>query len=154
MAGKSKHAELLAKHLNAPVDAACMINKTGAAATMAIGGLVGTAARSAMGRKDGEELRVDTNGWIALGPDAFTLVKGDKFMGRPKGDPVAQVAYADVAGVELKQGKITVRADVTLADGRAVAFETNRKGANKANPEVFELLAQRCAERGAAASAA
>jgi hypothetical protein len=153
MAGKNKHAELLAKHLNAPVDAACMINKTGAAATMAIGGLVGTAAKSAIDRrKDGEELRVDTNGWIALEPDAFTLVKGDKFLGRPKGDPVARIAYADVAGVELKQGKITMRADVTLADGRVVAFETNRKGANKGNPEVFELLAGRCAARGAAAA--
>jgi hypothetical protein len=154
MAGKPKHAELLSKHLNAPVDAACMINKTGAAATMAIGGLVGTAAKSALSRDKDEELRVDTNGWIALGPESFTLVKGDKFLGRPKGDPIAQIAYTDVAGVELKQGKITLRADVALADGRAFAFETNRKGANKTNPEVLELLAGRCAARGAASSAA
>jgi hypothetical protein len=155
MAGKAKHAQLLSKHLNAPVDAACMINKTGAAKTMAIGGLVGTAAKAAMDkRKDGEELKVQTNGWLAVGPEEFTIVYGDKFLGRPKGDPIAQIVYSDVANVELSQGRITTRADVTLADGRAFAFETNRKGANKSNPEVLELLARRCSGRSAAVGAA
>jgi hypothetical protein len=155
MAGKPKHAQLLSKHLNAPVDAACMINKTGSAATMAIGGLVGTAAKAALDRrKAADELRVERNGWLAVGPEAFTIVCGDKFLGRPKGDPIAQIPYTDVAAVELKRGKVTTRADVTLGDGRAFAFETNRKGANKTNPEVFELLVRHCSGRGATVSAA
>ena len=145
MAGKEKHAQQLAKHLNAPIDAACLINKTGSTATMAIAGVAGAAAKSAMNRRGGgEELRFDKNGWLALGADWFALVYGDAFIGRPKGDPIAQIRYADVAGVELKQGKITVRADVALRDGRSVAFETKRMGANKGNPDVFELLASRC----------
>jgi hypothetical protein len=153
MAGKAKHAELLANHLNAPIDAACLINKTGSTATMAIGGVAGAAAKSAIGkRRGGEELRVDKNGWLALGADWFALVYGDAFLGRPKGDPIAQIRYADVAGVELKQGKITLRADVALRDGRSVAFETKRMGANKGNPDVFALLATRCSDAASRAA--
>jgi hypothetical protein len=155
MAGKTKHAALLCKHFDAPVDAACRINKTGAAKTMAIGGLVGTAARSAIDRgKAPDELRVNSNGWLAIGPESFALVSGDKFLGKPKGDRLAEIAFLDVAAIELKEGRITTRADVTLVDGRTFAFETDRRGANKSNPEVLELLARRCAGRGAATTAA
>jgi hypothetical protein len=154
MAGKPKHAALLSKHLAEPVDAACRVNKTGAAKTMAIGGLVGTAARSAIDkRKAPDELRVNSNGWLAVGPRSFTLVYGDKFLGRPKGDPIARIPFSDVAAIELKQGRVTTRADVALVDGRAFAFETDRRGANKTNPEVLELLAGRCPGRSAAAAA-
>jgi hypothetical protein len=145
MAGKAKHAEQLANHLNAPIDAACLINKTGSTATMAIAGVAGAAAKAAMDRRGrGEELRFDKNGWLALGVDWFALVYGDSFLGRPKGEPIATIRYADVAGVELKQGKLTMRADVALLEGRSVAFETKRMGANKGNPDVFALLATRC----------
>jgi hypothetical protein len=152
MAGKPKHAQQLSKHLNAPIDAACMIDKTGSTATMAIAGVAGAAARAAMKRGGAEELRFDKNGWLALGVDSFALVYGDAFLGRPKGEPVAHVRYADVAGVALKQGKLTIRADVTLDDGRAVAFETKRMGANKGNPDVFALLAERCRAAGTRAA--
>lgn len=153
MAGKPKHAQQLSKHLNAPIDAACLIDKPGSTKTMAIGGVVGSAAKSALDKRGrGEELRVDKNGWLALGPDSFALLHGDAFLGRPKGEPIAQIRYSEVAGVELKKGKITMRADVALDDGRSVAFETKRMGANKGNPEVFELLAERC--RAAATRAA
>ena len=153
MAGKSKHAQQLSKHLNAPVDAACMIDKPGSSKTMAIGGVVGSAAKSAFDkRRAGEELRVEKNGWLAVGPDAFALVHGDAFLGRPKGEPIAQIPYAEVARVELKPGKITLRADVTLDDGRTVAFETKRMGANKGNPDVFALLADRCRAAGTRAA--
>ena len=70
-----------------------------------------------------------------LGPDSFALVYGDAFLGRPKGEPIAQIRYAEVAGVELKPGKLTHRADVTLVDGRTVTFETKRRGAKKGNPD-------------------
>ena len=153
MAGKPKHAQQLSNHLNAPIDAACMIDKPGSVKTMAIGGVVGSAAKSAIDRRGrGEELRVDKNGWLALGVDSFALVHGDAFLGRPKGEPIAQIRYAEVAGVELKQGKITLRADVTLDDGRTVAFETKRMGANKGNPDVFALLAERCRAAGTRAA--
>src|SRR3954451_11697328 len=127
MAGKPKHAQQLTRHLNAPIDAACLINKTGSTATMAIAGVAGAATKAAMDRRGrGEELRFDKNGWLALGVDSFSLVYGDAVLGRPKGDPIAQIRYAEVAAVELKQGKLTMRADVALDDGRSVAFETKR----------------------------
>jgi hypothetical protein len=144
MPGKASHAQKLAKHLDAPIDAACMINKAGATATMAVGGVLGLAASAVATRKPGaEEIKVVTNGWLAVGPQAFALVKGDKFLGNPKGPAFAEIPYADVATVELKQGRLTTRADVGLLDGRSFAFETKRMGANKGNPEVLGLLAER-----------
>jgi hypothetical protein len=145
VAGKAKYAEKLTKHLGAPIDAACMINKPGATTTMAVGGVLGMAASAAVTRRgNGHEIKVVSNGWLAVGPRSFALVRGDKLLGNPKGEPFAEIAYADVAGVEIKQGKLTTRASVSLVDGRDFAFETKRIGANKANPEVLELLAERC----------
>jgi hypothetical protein len=145
MAGKASHAQRLAAHLGSPVDAACMINKPGAAATVALAGVAGMAASAALAKRAAaDEIKVVTNGWLAVGPTSLALVKGDKFLGKPKGDPFAEIDYAEVERVELKDGKFTVRADVTLIDGRSFAFETNRKGTNKANPEVLQLLAERC----------
>ncbi|MCW3065289.1 MAG: hypothetical protein JWN32_2461 [Solirubrobacterales bacterium] len=145
MAGKAKYAEKLAKHLDAPIDGACAINKPGSTATMAVGGVLGMAASAAATRRAGaDEIKVVSNGWLAVGPRSFALVRGDKLMGNPKGEPFADIAYTDVAGVDIKQGRITVRASVSLLDGRSFAFETKSKGANKGNPEVLELLAERC----------
>ena len=145
MAGKASHAQKLAAHLDAPVDAACMINKPGAATTVAVGGIAAMAASAALTRKAAtDEIKVVTNGWLAVGPHSFALVKGDKFMGKPKGAPFAEIDFDDVAGVRLKDNRFTVRADVTLTDGSSFAFETSRKGPNKANPEVLQLLAERC----------
>jgi hypothetical protein len=151
MAGKAKHAELLAKHIGAPIDAACMIDKTGATTTWAVGGVIGLAAKAAVDKN--KELAVTRNGWLALGPDRFWLVKGDNSMGKPKGEATAQIAYADVAAVELKDGKLSTRADVALSDGRIVAFESRRRGTNKSNGEVLELLARRCDHAGASVAA-
>ena len=145
MAGKATHAQKLAAHLDRPIDAACMINKPGATATVAVAGVVGIAANAALTKRAAaDEIKVITNGWLAVGPRSFALVKGDKFLGKPKGAPFAEIDFDDVASVELRDGRFTVRAHVTLADGRSFAFETNRKGANKANPEVLHLLAGRC----------
>jgi hypothetical protein len=145
MAGKSSHAAKLAAHLGHPVDAACMINKPGATTTVAVAGVAGMAASAVMTKKAAAgEIKVVTNGWLAVGPRSFALVKGDKFLGKPKGAPFADIAFDDVSSVELRDGKFTVRADVRLTDGRSFAFETNRRGANKGNPEVLRLLADRC----------
>jgi hypothetical protein len=112
---------------------------------MAIAGIAGMAAGAALSRRaTGDEIKVLGNGWLAVGPDSFSLVNGDKLLGNPKGKPYADIAYVDVERIAVKQGKITARADVELVDGRAFAFETKRKGTNKANPEVLDLLAERC----------
>ncbi len=145
MAGKDNHAQKLSNHLGTAIDAACMINKPGATATVAVAGVVGMAASAVATRKAAtDEIKVVTNGWLALGPRSFALVKGDKFLGNPKGEPFAQIDYADVQSVSLKPGRMTVRATIELSDGRSFAFETNTRGANKLNPEVLELLAERC----------
>jgi hypothetical protein len=146
VAGKPAHANKLSRHLGEEIDGACMINKAGATAAMAIGGVVGMAATAALRRRpQGDEIKVTGNGWLAVGRTGFALVAGDKLLGNPKGEPIAQVAFADVEAVHVKQGKVTARADVTLADGRSFAFETKRKGPNKGNPAVLALLAARCA---------
>ena len=147
MAGKAKYAERLAKHLNAQVDAACMINRAGSAKTMAIGGVIGAAATAAVrrGATDTGEINVPGNAWLGLGPNGFVLVRSDNLRGFPKGDAFAEIGYAEVASVELEKKMQTTRADIGLADGRTFAFETRRTGLNKPNVEVLELLAQRCA---------
>ena len=145
MAGKPSHAAKLAMHLDRAVDAACMINKPGATATLAVVGVVGAAASAvATRRPEADEIKVITNGWLAVSPDGFALVNADKFLGNPKGEPFAEIRYDDVAGVELRRGRITMRAQITLVDGRTFGFETKTKGPNKGNPDVLELLAERC----------
>ncbi|HUO69351.1 MAG TPA: hypothetical protein VMU39_01130 [Solirubrobacteraceae bacterium] len=145
MAGKTNHAQKLSAHLGTPIDAACVINKPGATATVVVAGVVGMAASATATRRGADgEIKVITNGWLAVGPRSFALVKGDKFLGNPKGEPFAEIDYTDVASVSLKPGRLTVRADVALTDGRSFAFETNTRGANKRNPEVLELFAERC----------
>jgi hypothetical protein len=145
MAGKPSHAEKLERHLDRAVDAACMINKPGATATLAVGGFVGVAASAvATKRPEAEEIKVVTNGWLAVCPSSFVLMRGDKLMGNPKGEPFAEVRFDDVESVEIEQKSLTTRATVYLYDGRSLGFETKRKGTNKTNPEVLELLAARC----------
>jgi hypothetical protein len=61
-----------------------------------------------------------------VSPTWFTLVNGDKFLGNPTGEPIAEIRFDHVADVQLRRGRITMRADVTLADGRAFALETKR----------------------------
>jgi hypothetical protein len=145
MAGKAGHAQKLSRHLGTPVEAACMINKPGATATLTVGGFAAVAASAvATKRPQAEEIKVVTNGWLAVCQGWLALVKGDKFMGNPKGDPFAEIRFEDVDTVEIEQKALTTRATVVLYDGRTFAFETKRKGANKSNPEVLELLAARC----------
>lgn len=146
MPGKTKYAAKLSTHLDRPIDAACLINRAGATATMAAVGIAGVAARAVVTRAAApEEIKVQRTGWLAIGSESFWLVDADKLLGNPKGEPYAEVDFDDVSRVELKQGRITWRATVSLVDGRTFGFETKNRGANKANPEVLELLAERCA---------
>lgn len=144
MAGKDKYAQRMADHLGEPVDAACPITRTGG--TMAqiggtVGGVVGAGFASA--RSAPSDVTIGQFGWLGVGPERFSLCNAS-FTGKPSGDPLAQVPYADVTAVTLTDGKITLRADLDLADGRHLAFEIKRQGANKASVPVVELLRDRC----------
>lgn len=147
MAGKQKFAERLAKLHGTPVEGACLVVKPGStmatAMTAGVGGAVGAAAATASSQRagDGGEIAVQGTSWLGVGPDRLTLTKGDMLMGRPKGDAYADVPYDEIDAITLTEGRITLRADVVLKDGRAFAFETKRIGpANKPNVEVLELL--------------
>ena len=65
-------------------------------------------------------------------------------MGKPTGDPLARIAYAEVTDASVTEGKLTARVDLNLQDGRHVAFEAKRLGQNRPSADVVELLRQRC----------
>ena len=145
MAGKSKFAERMTSHLNEPIDAACPITRPGGTAAQiggSVGGVVGAAIGSGSRPKD-SDVPIGQFAWLGLGADHFALTNAN-FMGKPTGDPLARVAYADVTGASMTDGKLTVRVDLDLNDGRHIAFESKRHGQNKANADVIELLRTRC----------
>ena len=150
MAGKAKHARRLTDHLGYEIDAACAISRAGASTTAmsaGVGGALGAIVGSAIatrGRTATSDLQFGSVSWLALGEHWFWFVKGDLFLGKPKGEPLAEIAYRDVAGIELSAGKIATRVDVDLVDGRYLAFESRRRGANKLNFEVLEEFRARC----------
>jgi hypothetical protein len=150
MIGKAKHAERLTDHLGFDVAVACPVSRVGAAArqmSAGVGGAVGALVGSAManrGRSATSDLQIGATAWLALGDGWFWIVKGDLFLGRPKGGPLAEIAYAEVANVELSTGKLATRADIDLTDGRYIAFESRRRGANRTNAAVLEEFRTRC----------
>jgi len=107
-----------------------------------VGGAVG-AGIAGTGRAGESDIEIPQFAWLGLGTDQFTLTKASA-MGKPTGDPVAQVAYEDVTGVELTPGKASVQADIDLADGRHVAFEIQSRGTGRSSVGVLELLKERC----------
>jgi hypothetical protein len=145
MAGKAKFAERMAKFLNEPVEAACPITRPGGATTQ-IGGTVGGAVGAGiagMSKNRESDVQVGQFGWLGLGADHFAIAKAS-FTGKPTGDPLARVGYADVTEATLTEGKLTLRVDLDLQDGRHIAFEAKRHGQNKPSVEVLELLRDRC----------
>jgi hypothetical protein len=145
MAGKSKYAERMSAHLNEPIDAACPITRAGGTAAQ-MGGAVGGAAGAVIaGRGAGGEsdVKIGQFAWLGLGSTHFALVTAS-FTGKPKGDPLARIAYGDVAAATLTEGKVTLRADLDLSDGRHIAFEAKRQGMGKQSVEVLEQLRDRC----------
>ena len=146
MAGKEKYAAQMAKHLNEPIEAACPITRQGGTSAQiggAVGGAIGAAIGSSSSQRD-SDVQIGQFAWLGLGSAQFTLTKAS-MMGKPTGDPLARAAYADVTGISLTEGKLTLRVDLDLNDGRHVAFEAKRQGQNKPSVEVLELLRDRCA---------
>jgi len=146
MAGKAKFAKRMANYLNEPIDAACPITRPGGTARQiggAVGGVAGAALSSA-GTNKASDVKVGQFGWLGVGAEHFALAKSS-FMSRPTGEPLARIAYADVAHASVTEGKLTLRVDLDLDDGRHVAFEAKRQGQNRPNVEVVELLRVRCA---------
>ncbi len=145
MPGKAKFAERMAKHLNEPIEAACPISRPGGTTTQIAGGVGGAVGAVIAGASKGAEsdVQIGQFGWLGVGPERLAITKSS-FMGKPTGEPLARIAYAEVAGATVTEGKLTARVDLNLRDGRHVAFEAKRLGANKPNAEVIDLLRQRC----------
>jgi hypothetical protein len=134
----------MADYLGEPVDAACPITRPGGT-TAQIGGTVGGAVGGAIAgaaKAAPSDIEIGNFAWLGVGPDQFSLANAS-FSGKPTGDPLAKVPYGDVTGLSVTEGKITLRVDVDLADGRHIAFEAKRQGQNKANAAVVELLQER-----------
>ncbi len=145
MAGKAKYAERMASHLNEPVEEACPITHPGGT-TAQIGGTVGGAVGagiSGTATNRPSDVPIGQFGWLGLGPERFSLTNSS-FMGKPTGDPLAQIPYRDVTDAVITDGKITMRVDLDLQDGRHIAFEAKRHGQNKPNVAVVESLRDRC----------
>ena len=146
-AGSAKKAERLANHLGEPIDAACSISPPGSTNAQIganVGGLIGAGIGSKRKPAEQPTIALGRFGWLGLGPDGLVVTNADAMLGKPKGDAIVRCSYAD-ARTELTKLKLTLRADVTLADGTSFALEVKRVGpANKASVEVVELLAARC----------
>src|SRR4051794_27678905 len=142
-AGKTKFAARMADHVGEQIDAACPITRPGGTARQmggALGGVAG-AAISSTGRSGGDG-PVGPVAWLGLGTFHFVITKSS-MTGKPTGEPLARVSYADVARAKLTEGKLTLRIDLDLFDGRRVAFEAKRLGQNKPNIDVLGLLHSR-----------
>jgi hypothetical protein len=145
MAGKAKFGERMAKHLNEPIEAACPITRPGGTNAQ-IGGTVGGAVGAGIagiGKNRESDVKIGQFAWLGLAPSHFAITNAS-FTGKPTGDPLARVAYTDVTEATLTEGKLTLRVDLDLHDGRHIAFESKRHGQNKPSVEVLELLRDRC----------
>jgi hypothetical protein len=143
MTGNAKYAQRMSDHIGEPVDAACPITRTGGTFAQVggtVGGVVGVAIGSTGASKD-SDIPVGNFAWLGVGATFFAIT-GASAMGKPKGE-VYRIPYADITAAEIREGKLTLRADVDLNDGRHLAFEAKRHGQNKPNAEVLSLLASR-----------
>ena len=145
MTGKSKYAEQMAKHLNEPIEAACPIARPGGTTAQIAGGVGGIAGAviAGMAKTGPSDVEIGQYAWLGLGPGHFAITK-TTMMGKPTGDPLARVAFADVTAAAVTETKLTLRVDLDLSDGRHIAFEAKRLGGNKPSADVIELLRQRC----------
>lgn len=145
MTGNAKYADRMGKHLSEQIEGACPISRAGGTTAQiggSVGGVVGAAINTGGGNR-GSDVQIGQYGWLGVGPQRFTLTKAS-MMGKPTGDPLAQVAYGDVTQLVVTEQKLSLRVDLDLADGRHVVFETKRLGANKPSVDVIELLRSRC----------
>src|SRR5690349_11617604 len=128
----------MAKHLNEPIDAACPITKAGGSTAQIAGGVGGVVVAVIAGNSTGGTCDVEIGqfAWLGVGTSRFAIPKSS-LMGKPTGDPLARIAYADVTQAAVTEAKLTLRVDLDLADGRHVVFEAKRHGQNKPNAEVI-----------------
>ncbi len=143
-AGKTKFAARMASHVSEQIDAACPITRPGGTARQmggALGGVAGAAIASS-GRSAGGDVKIGQFAWLGLGTFHFVITKSS-MMGKPAGEPLARVSYAEVARAKLIEGKLTLRVELELFDGRRLAFEAKRLGQNKPNVDVLTLLHSR-----------
>ena len=145
MTGKAKFAQQLTKHLDTEIEAACPIARTGGTTAQIAGGVGGLAgaAIASRGKSRDSDVQIGQFAWLGLAADHLAITKAN-FMGKPTGEALARVPYSDVEHLDLTEGKLTLKVEMDLADGRHVAFEAKRHGQNKPSVEVLELLRQRC----------
>jgi hypothetical protein len=105
-----------------------------------MGGVLGVVIGSAVSSRD-SDVPVGNFAWLGVGA-TFLAITGASAMGKPKGE-VHRIAFTEIAAAEVKEGKLTLRVDADLHDGRHLAFEAKRLGQNKPNQEVIELMASR-----------
>lgn len=149
MAGNQKYADRMGKHLAEQIEAACPITRPGGTKAQiggAVGGLAGAAIASG-GTSTASDVAVGQYGWLGLGATHFALTNAS-MTGKPKGEPLARIAYTDVSGIDVAEGKLTLRVDLDLQDGRHVAFEVKRQGQGRSSAEVVEMLRHRCTPTG------
>ena len=143
MGRADKYANNMAKHLGEDIDAAAPItNSANAQIGAGVGGVLGS-LMAGKGAGSASDVDIPQFAWLGLGPAGFTITKSSA-MGKPTGDPLIKAAYADVAGIEVDKGKLGLRCEMALKDGRAVIFEAKRQGMNKQSEQVVEDLRDRC----------
>jgi hypothetical protein len=137
----------LAKHLSEPIDAACSISPPGSTNAQIganVGGVIGAGIGATRTPAGETTIKLGRFGWLGLGPTELVVTGADNLFGKPKGEPIVRSPYS-AAQVATTRTKLTLRADVELADGQTFALEVKRIGpANRASVEVVELLAARC----------
>src|SRR4051794_30042831 len=146
MAGNEKKAQKMAKVLGEELDAACPIMPPGGTMNQvggSVGGAVGAGLSSVGSPKTPSNVNFGRFGWLGLGSTEFFVMSAD-FMGKPKGETHLRASYSDAA-VTLTPGKLSLRCDCQLPDGRLFAFEVKSRGpANKSVVQVVEQFAERC----------
>ena len=143
MARRDKYSNNMAKHLGEDIDAAAPItNSANAQIGAGVGGVLGS-LMAGKGAGSASDVDIPQFAWLGLGPSQFTITKSSA-MGKPTGDPLIAAAYADVAAVEIDKGKLGLRCEMALKDGRALIFEAKRQGMNKVSEEVVADLKDRC----------
>src|SRR4051794_4974435 len=146
MGGSEKKAQRMAKLLGEQLDSACPIGPPGSTMSQAganVGGAIGAGLSSVGSPKTASDINFGRFGWLGLGPTEFFVTSAD-MMGKPKGEPHVRAAYSDVT-TTLTPGKLSLRCDCQLSDGRLFAFEVKSRGPmNKPVVQVVEDFAQRC----------
>jgi hypothetical protein len=136
----------MAKAVGEQVDSAFPVMPPGGTMAQAganVGGAIGAGLSSVGSPKTTSDIDFGRFGWVGMGPTEFFVTSAD-FMGKPKSEMHLRASYSDVAAA-LTPGKLSLRCDVQLPEGRLFAFEVKSRGpANKATVQAVERFAERC----------